>query len=240
MLYIFIPICIAIISLIFIMSKANYTLVEPADRVDVLFTASLPQELQADSYNDNTLHDILTVGVYDSDGNELIRKTTQTDGSIIDFKISLAKKYIYNIVLWTHYGARNTNNITDMKSIKMLVADDVADFNRLEHLNDFYTTPEVVSVNQSSTHSVDLIGPLSQNKQGATEKCAKATLKIFGLPSSLRLYTKEMSRTERPAFEHIIMPDTSFTTNNLDYDSTAKDYLFASENELAFESEASM
>ena len=240
MLFIFIPICIVIISLILIMSKANYTLVEPEERVDVLFTASLPQELQAASCNGGALHDILTVGVYDSGGNVLMRKNTQIDGSKIDFKINLAKRYTYNIVLWTHYGASNTNNITDMKYIKMLVADDVEDFNTLEQLNDFYTTHEEVSVNQSSTHSVDLICPLSQNNQGPTKKYAKATLKIFGIPSSLHLFTKEMSRAERPAFDHRIKPDTSLITNNLDCDSAATDYLFASESELAFESEASM
>ena len=240
MLYTFITICIVIVSLLLILSKTNYTLFEAEERVDVLFTASLPQELQANSYNGEALLDMLTVGIYDSEGNEIIRKTTQTDDPIIDFNISLINKYTYNIVLWTHYEDGNTNNIGDMKSIKMLITDNVADFITLEQFNGFHTTSEGAPANQSSIHTVDLASPLTPTNEGAHEKCAKATLKIFGLPASFYLFTNEVSTTERLSFEHHTIPNNAFVADKIEYNSPPNDYLFASGGPLAFESETNM
>lgn len=238
MIYIYIIICTVIIMLLLVLSKASYTRGKEEKRVDVLFTASLPQELQSCSHNGGELIDVLTVGVYDSEGNELIRKTTQEDGAIIDFKISLAKQYTYNIVLWTHCGESDTNNIGDMKSIKMLITDNVSDFTKLEQLNDFYTTCEVVSANQSSIHTVELASPLTKINVDTTVKDAKATLKIFGVPPSFQLFIKEMSRSERVSFDYDIIPSTALFADNVGNNCPSIDYLFSSENRLAFDSDA--
>lgn len=154
--------------------------------------------------------DILTIGVYDSAGGELIRKATQTNHTVIDFKLSLATEHTYNIVLWTQHGASKTNNIGDMKSINIYITNNDADFTTIEETGGSDRTPEVQSTNQSSIHTVDLVRTIRQAADiDTTNKREKATLKIFGLPASLQLLTKEMNGAEVFTFNHNTMHSTA-------------------------------
>ena len=53
-------------------------------------------------------------------------------------------------------------DLTDMKSIKIPIANIVADFATIEKMDPFYATCKNVTTYQSSIHTVELVRPLSQ------------------------------------------------------------------------------
>lgn len=209
MIYIYIIVSIVFIYLLLTLSGRYLALFEEEEHVNVNFTASLPQGLHDCIYDGETLMDILTIGVYDSAGNELMRRATQTDHTVIDFKLSLATEHTYNIVLWTQHGTSKTNNIGDMKSINIYITNNDADFTSAEETNGLDRIPEVQSTNQSSIHTVNLVRTIKQIGIDTTDKREKATLKIFGLPASLKLLTKEMNGAEIVTFNHSTMHSTA-------------------------------
>ena len=209
MLYIYCIINIALVILFLTLFKKNKARFKNRKGVEVSFSATLPSELQTHPYDKGTLVDLLTLGIFDSEGNELIRKTTQIEDSTMNFKIRLTKNKTYNIIFWGQYEESKKYYVGDMKSIKMLITDLGPGLNTVKQ-NSSIGKHEEGNTNSSSTHCVELFRFLSKKNDDSTEKCAKAKLKIFDVPTPFNLFTREMDDVEDFSLIYHAMSDDAF------------------------------
>lgn len=227
MQYIYRTLYIVITLLLLASCESNDNLLKEQESVNVLFTATLPQELQTRSYGNGEQVDILYVGIFDEEGLELLRKTSPIESSIIDFSISLAKNQTYDIVFWAQHEAGNMYDIDDMKSIKMRTTAIMTDFAMIEQLDAFYAT-ENITTTRSSIHTVELVRPLAQVNVGTSGKqAANATFKIVGAPTTFNPFIKEVNGAEDLTFTYNDVTDERFEVKDVEYNYLAIGYLFA-------------
>ena len=238
MKYIYRSLYIVITFLLLTSCKSNDVLLEEQEHVDMFFTASLPKELQTRSYGDGKQVDILYAGVFDSEGKQVMLKTSPIEGTTIDFSISLTKNQTYNIVFWAQHEAYEVYDINDLKSITMDITKLPTDFDNIENMDAFYATCKGVTTNQSSIHKVELVRPLAQINIGTSgQAAANAEFKIIGAPTSFNPFTEEVSGTENITFAYNTIPNDTFTLETIDYNYLAIAYIFASNQAKDFSCE---
>ena len=216
MQYIYLTFYIVIIILLLSSCESNNPFLEEQERVEVHFTATLPYKLQTSSYG----KDMLYIGIFDSKGDELIRKFSpiESASSNIDFTISLAKDKSSDIVFWEQNEECDMYDLTDMKSIKMNTANIDADFATIEKMDAFYATCNNVTRYQSSIHTVELVHPLSQINVGTTGKhSGNSELKITAAPTSSNPLTKEVNDPKDLTFSYSAATDEKLSIEGVTY-----------------------
>lgn len=195
MLYIYYTTYFVIIILVSTLIKYRKSYFPKQRKVDVFFTTAFFQETQTRCYSDGENPETLILVVFDSNGNELIRKSAQADCSIMDFNISLTNNQTYNIVFWTQYIEQSKSLVNDMKSIKMLINDTVGEVASERQAND-YVTYKNATITQSSIHTVDVANFLVQIIVGIKEKNINKYFKACNVSSFLPPLIKKKRYTD--------------------------------------------
>lgn len=238
MQYIYRTLYIVFTILLLASCASNDEILGMQEQVDVSFVAKLPKDLQTRSYGDGMKVNILYVGVFNSSGIEIMRKTSPIVGGTIDFSISLTKDQSYNIVFWAQNSDCDIYNITDLKSIKMNTYTIVADFETVEKMDVFYATCKEINIAGPSIYTVDLVRPLAQINIGTSgQAVANSKFKIIGAPTSFNPFTQEVSGIENISFTYNAIPNKTFTVEGVDYNYLAMGYLFASKDTQIFDCE---
>lgn len=225
---------IVVALLLLVSCESNDNLIEEQESIEVQFTTTLPQELQTRSYGNADYVDILYVQVYDTEGNELMKKSFPTFKSGFDFSIEMAKNQTYKIIFWAQHAACNVYDILDMKSIKMnsdiLVA---KDFTTVEQMDAFYATATIDTSTKPTIHSVDLVRPLAQVNVGTTIKevsNAKAKFTISNASTIFHPFDGDVSKDDKKEmiFEFLVTNDKELEVEDIKYNYLVMGYFFAS------------
>ena len=143
-------------------NKEQVAEVPDGQRVDVTFTAALPDEMATKTIGDGQTAKKLYVSVYENDDAKTKLASLDKTATFTDLKtqvtFSLVKGKTYNFVFWAQ-AEDAPYDVTDLKSIK--VKDYTTGAND-EKRDAFYATRKELKVNGALTETIKLYRPFAQ------------------------------------------------------------------------------
>ena len=195
--------------------------------VQVSFTATLPSDTRTRSFGKAEQVNTLVVGVFDTQKNEIDRKSFPIYGTSADVQLTLAKEQTYSFVFWAYDGNQNIYDIDDLTAIVMNPLPSPITFSEAEAMDAFIATMEDITITGDCCCPVELVRPLAQINVGTTGTQMQATFKAKAVPDTFYPFTNTVSGTADYTWIFSETTTEIFSADGTEYNYLAMGYVFA-------------
>ena len=195
--------------------------------VQVSFTATLPSDTRTRSFGKAEQVNTLVVGVFDTQKNEIDRKSFPIYGTSADVQLTLAKEQTYSFVFWAYDGNQNIYDIDDLTAIVMNPLLSPITFSEAEAMDAFIATMEDITITGDCCCPVELVRPLAQINVGTTGTQMQATFKAKAVPDTFYPFTNTVSGTADYTWIFSETTTEIFSADGTEYNYLAMGYVFA-------------
>ena len=195
--------------------------------VQVSFTATLPSDTRTRSFGKAEQVNTLVVGVFDTQKNEIDRKSFPIYGTSADVQLTLAKEQTYSFVFWAYDGNQNIYDIDDLTAIVMNPLPSPITFSEAEAMDAFIATMEDITITGDCSYPVELVRPLAQINVGTTGTQMQATFKAKAVPDTFYPFTNTVSGTADYTWIFSETTTEIFSADGIEYNYLAMGYVFA-------------
>lgn len=193
--------------------------------VQVSFTATLPSDTRTRSFGKAEQINTLVVGVYDTQKNEIDRKSFPIYGTSADVQLTLAKEQTFSFVFWAYDDNQNIYDIDDLTAIEMNTLPNPITFSVAETADAFFATMEDIAITGDCSYPVELVRPLAQINVGTTGKTMQAIFKVNDVPDTFHPFTNTVSGTTDFTWNFSETTTKTFSVKDNDGNETVYNYL---------------
>ena len=163
------------------------------NQAEVTFMATLPVDVLSRSFGDAEQINTLVVGVFNSDYQELYRKSFPINGTHVEGTFALAQNQTYHFVFWAYDNSQQIYCIDDLRAIRMNALPVSLTFSEAESSDAFYAIKENVTVEGDRKYMVELIRPLAQINVGTTGKVVQTSLTAKAVPDTFYPFNNQVN-----------------------------------------------
>ena len=195
--------------------------------VEVGFTATLPTDVRTRSFGKAEQVNTLVVGIFNERNTEIGRKEFAITGTTINVSLSLAQNQTYSFVFWAYDSSWDIYDMDDLTAIRMNALPNPITFSEAEASDAFFATKEDVTINGSSSYSIELVRPLAQINVGTTGTPIQASFKAKDSPDTFHPFTNTVSGKTDFIWNFSDTTTETFPVDGTAYNYLAMGYLFA-------------